>query len=439
MADNKHQAFLSRRRFLKGIGVAGGALTLSGPLAFRGMAQPQQVPVGALFAFTGGLSEFGPNFERAAQLAVDHINNAANQVFGGPIMRLVVEDTATAPSQGVDRASSLVNQQGVPAIIGALSSGVSQAVGESVTIDANVLQISPASTSPVFSGPPFDETFFRTTVTDVQQGVVAAMLARGEIVDGYSNDTASVMYTNNAYGQGLNDVFAAAFERRDGTVQAQVPHQAGTPEPTYVDDLEQALGDDPDIIVTPSYPGASTVFMQEALEQFDFTGFQHTDGTKSEDNIDALGIENLMGQHGTAPGSPSSRQAFQMFESMYADRYGRTPPLPFMAQCYDAAFIVGLTIAKAIADGEDPTSGTVLIDRIRNVSNPPGDTVGIGPEGSMAGLEQIDGGSDIDYSGASGEQNFNEVGDVAGAGIQIWKYGADGIETVTTVEDVPAE
>lgn len=438
MADHKQLAFVSRRRFLKGIGAAGGALTLSGPMVFRGMAQPPQVPVGALFAFTGGLSEFGPNFERAAQLAVDHINNAANQVFGGPIMRLVVEDTATAPSQGVDRANSLVNQEGVPAIIGALSSGVSQAVGESVTVDANVLQISPASTSPVFSGPPFDETFFRTTVTDVQQGVVAAMLARGEVVDGYSNDTASVMYTNNAYGQGLNDVFAAAFERRDGTVQAQVPHQAGTPEPTYVDDLEQALADNPDIIMTPSYPGASTVFMQEALEQFDFTGFQHTDGTQSEDNIDAVGIENLMGQHGTAPGSPDSREAFQMFDSMYAERYGRTPPLPFMAQCYDAAFIVGLTIAKAISDGVDVT-GPNLIDRIREVSNSPGETVSVGPEGSQAALEGIDGGDDIDYSGASGEQNFNDVGDVAGAGIQVWRYGEDGIENVTTVVDVPSE
>lgn len=438
MTDSKQQAFLSRRRFLKGIGVAGGALTLSGPFAFRGMAQPPQVPVGALFAFSGGLSEFGPNFERAALLAVDHVNRAANEVFGGPIMRLITEDTGTAPSQGVDRASALVNQQNVPAIIGALSSGVSQAVAESVTIDANVLQISPASTSPVFSVAPFDRTFFRTTVTDVQQGVVAAMLARGEIIEDYVNDSASVMYTNNAYGQGLNDVFAAAFERRGGSVLAEVPHQAGTPEPTYVDDLEQALADDPDIIVTPSYPGASTVFMQEALEQFDFTSFQHTDGTQSEDNIDAVGLENLLGQYGTAPGSPSDRGSFQQFESMYAERYGRTPPLPFMAQCYDAAFIVGLTIAQAIADGVDVT-GSALIDRIRTVSNPPGEVASVGPEGSLSALEMIDGGTDIDYSGASGEQNFNDVGDVAGAGIQVWQYGESGIERLQTIVDVPAE
>lgn len=439
MTDKKQQAFLSRRRFLKGIGVAGGALALSSPFGFRAAAQPPQVPVGALFAFSGGLAEFGPNFERAARLAVDHINNAANQVFGGPIMRLIAEDTGTAPSQGVDRASKLVNQDGVPAIIGALSSGVSQAVGESVTIDSNVLQISPASTAPILSFPPFDKTFFRTTVTDVQQGVVAAMLARGEIVEDYSNDAASVMYANNTYGQGLNDVFASAFERRGGTVLAQVPHQADTPEPTYVDDLEQALSDDPGTVVLPTYPAQASVFMQEALEQFDFTGFQHTDGTKSDADIpEALGRGNIAGQYGTAPGSPSDRNSFQQFESMYAERYGRTPPLPFMAQCYDAAFIVGLTIAKAIADGEDVT-GSVLIDRIRNVSNPPGEVSSIGPEGSMAALERIEGGTDVDFSGASGEQNFNDVGDVAGAGIQIWQYTDEGIDTIDTIVDVPAE
>ena len=439
MTQETKQTALTRRHFLKGIGAAGGALALSSPFAFRGMAQPPQVPVGALFAYSGGLAEFGPNFERAARLAVDHINSAANRVFGGPIMRLIAEDTGTAPSQGVDRASKLVNQDGVPAIIGALSSGVSQAVGESVTIDANVLQISPASTAPILSFPPFDTTFFRTTVTDVQQGVVAAMLASGEIVDGYANDTASVMYANNTYGQGLNDVFVAAFERRGGTVLAQVPHQADTPEPTYVDDLEQALGDDPGVVVLPTYPAQASVFMQEALEQFSFSSFQHTDGTKSDADIpDALGLDNLADQYGTAPGSPSSRESFQQFESMYAERYGRTPPLPFMAQCYDAAFIVGLTIAKAIADGED-VSGPALIDRIRNVSNPPGEGSSIGPEGSMTALERIEGGTDVDYSGASGEQNFNDVGDVAGAGIEIWKYGADGIESIDTIVDVPAE
>lgn len=433
---------VSRRRFLKGVGATAGTLALSGTFGHRAFSQlPPVVKVGTLFAFTGALSEFGPNFANAADLAARHINDAANQAFGGPIINLIHEDSGTAPSQGVDRAQKLVNVDRVPAVIGALSSGVSSAVAESVTIPAEVLQISPASTSPIFSASPFDETWFRTTASDALQGVVAAMLARGEIVSEYKQDTASAMFVNNPYGQGLKDVFQRAFEARGGTFLAAVPH-ASEPKPTYVEDLDKALADDPDIVFTPSYPGASTVYMVEALEQFNFTSFQHTDGTKSEENIKALGIENLDGQFGTAPGSNPDRAGFQTFQQAYAETFGRTPPLPFMDSAYDATIIAGLTVAKAIADGlsKDEITGPALIERIRQVSNPPGATVGVGAEEAVLALRLISDETDIDYAGAAGEQDFDEVGDVI-TPVEVWKYSAEagGIQSVQTILEVPAE
>src|SRR5690606_816666 len=151
----------------------------------------------------------------------DQLNAAATAVFGGPLIEIVSEDDGTNPSQGTDRARELVNTDGVVAIVGALSSGVTVTVADSVTIPGQIVTISPASTSPLVSQLPDDEDFiYRTVSSDALQGVVLAQLARGEIVDGLSYDRAAIIYVNNPYGQGLADAFAAAFERRGGTITA---------------------------------------------------------------------------------------------------------------------------------------------------------------------------------------------------------------------------
>src|SRR5690606_23310284 len=118
-------------------------------LAGLALAQPPVSKVGTLMSYTGALAEFCPAINNGAMLAAEQINAAATAVFGGPLIEIVTEDDGTNPSQGVDRARQLANTDGVVAIVGALSSGVSVAVAESVTIPGQVVQISPASTSPL--------------------------------------------------------------------------------------------------------------------------------------------------------------------------------------------------------------------------------------------------------------------------------------------------
>src|SRR5690606_40303354 len=147
-------------------------------LAGYGLAQPPVSNVGTLMSYTGALAEYGPAINNGAMLAADQLNAAATAVFGGPIINIVAEDDGTNPSQGTDRARKLINTDGVVAIVGALSSGVTVTVAESVTIPGQVVQISPASTSPLVATLPDDEDFFfRTVSSDALQGVVLAQLA----------------------------------------------------------------------------------------------------------------------------------------------------------------------------------------------------------------------------------------------------------------------
>jgi len=165
-------------------------------------APPPEAPplkIGQLNTFTGTLSYFGEVHRKAAALAVDHVN-LAGDVLGIAPMTIVARDTQTTPLVGVDAARALVDIDKVVAIVGALASGVTIPVAESVTVPNGILQISAASTSPAITGLDDNDFLFRTTVSDAAQGVVLGRLAR-EL--GYSS--ASALYINNAYGEGLAD------------------------------------------------------------------------------------------------------------------------------------------------------------------------------------------------------------------------------------------
>ena len=412
--------------------VALGALL--GAVGAAGFAQPTVVPIGALLDFTGPLGEFGAAHRDAAELAEAHINEAATAVFGGPIIRLIHEDAATSAALGVDRARKLVDVDGVPAIVGALASPVTIAVAEAVTAPAGVVQISQSSTSPLLSILEDDGFLFRTIGSDALQGVVAAQLARGELIPEYAFDRAATIYLNNPYGQGLNDAFVRAFEARGGTVTAQVPHP-DEPQPTYAAMLERVLAGDPEVVIAISYPGQATVYLAEARDLFGFTNFQYVDGTKSELIIEAMGADAVEGRLGTALGADPELGGFQAFEAAFEAVYGQRPPLPFMDSMYDAVAVIGMAVAKALVDGVEVT-GTVLRDNLRLVANPPGDVVGVNDFENAFRLLQA--GTSIAYTGAAGDVVFDEVGDVVTA-VEIWRYAGGTMEPlmIRGVDEIP--
>ncbi|MEW6045035.1 MAG: ABC transporter substrate-binding protein [Bacillota bacterium] len=405
-----------------------GRLTLRPLEALASQSALAPVKVGALLDFTGPLGEFGPHHRNALELAARQINQAAREVFGGPILQLIYEDASTTPSIGVDRARKLVEVDRVPAIIGALATGVTVPVAESVTIPAGVLQITHSGTSPLLSVLPADQgkdLLFRTVASDALQAVVAAQLAAGELVPGYRFSRAAVIYVNNPYGQGLASVFAESFKRRGGVVTAQVavPEE---PKPTYTPELAAALRDNPDVLVAATYPGQATVYLKEAVDVFGFKRFQFTDGTKSEEIVKVLGAGLVEGQLGTTPASDPQWAGWSRFAEAYQAAYGARPNLPYMDTAYDAVAVVGLAIARCLADGV-PVTGVNLRDRLRRVSNPPGERVGVGDFAQA--LRLIRQGRDVDYTGAAGEVDFDENGDVI-TPVEIWRYHGGAIETV---------
>jgi len=368
-------------------------------------AQPP-LKIGQLNSFTGDLSDFGASHRNASALAVDHINLAGGVL--DTTVTIVARDTQTSDVVGVDSARALVDVDKVVAVVGALASGVTIPVAKSVTVPNGIIQISAASTSPGLTAIEDNDFLFRTTVSDAIQGVILGRLAK-EL--GYTS--ASALYINNAYGQGLAEAFKKTFEEEGGTVQAIVPHESV--QPTYASELSRATDGNPDVLIAISYPESAEVYLREALEGQYIDTFLFVDGTKSVDLFDALGWDKFEGAQGTAPGSPVT-DARRTFDAGYEASFALPPPLPFIAETYDAVVLIALAAEKA----GSTTDSAAIRDALRDVAGPPGKIVGPGVDSITEALELIRDGKDINYEGAGGSQDFDAKGDVDST-IEIWK------------------
>ncbi|MBX5446686.1 ABC transporter substrate-binding protein [Sphaerobacter sp.] len=382
-------------------------------------ASGEALKIGMLAPFTGDLSDFGPAFWNAAMLAVEEINSAGG-VLGQPV-ELVRADDGTSPQQGVEEARRLVEVERVSAIIGAAASGVTLPIAESVTGPSGIVQISPASTSPALTDANDNDFLFRTTISDAAQGVVLAQLAQEQ---GFK--TACTMYTNNAYGQGLSEVFSREFERLGGKVLAQVPHEQE--QASYASELATCTEGNPDVLAAISYPESARVYLREAVEQGLVKNFLFVDGTKSEEQFADLGWDVFQGMWGTAPGALDTDEG-KSFDARYEQAYGRRPELPFLRESYDAVYVIALAAQKA--GSTDPTA---IRDAIREIANPPGETVTPGPDGWARALELIAAGTDINYEGAASPADFDDHGDVLKGAIEVWRVQGNAIVVQETRE-----
>jgi len=382
----------------------------------------QEVKVGTLLSYTGPLKEFGPNLKNGCELAAKQLKAAGLNIV------LIHEDSETSAIPATNAAKKLVEVDRVVAIVGALASGVTVPVAESVTCPSGVVQISPASTSPLITVLPSDkdaDVLFRTCPSDALQGVIAGKLAVT------FSKTASVLYVNSPYGQGLALQFEKSYEKRRGKVLAMVPHDEKAAE-SYTAELKRALEGKPDIICAFSYPDHAKVYIKEAIEFFKFKNFLYCDGTKSYDIVKAVGAKNVQGKWGTAPGAAKT-DSYVIFNADYRAEYGVLPPLPFITNAYDGTAVIGLAAFACKVKGMPITSKNIR-DNLRKVANPPGEVIQCGE--FKKAFELLDQGKDINYEGAAGSVDFDENGDVV-TPIEIWRYLKGDMVTVTVEMLIP--
>jgi len=401
------------RKFLK-VGVVFVALAFG-----SAMAQSCTVTIGSVMALTGSLGVLGQAIAQGAQLAVSDLNAAGG--VNGCTVKLSLSDDQTQANVGVDAAKKLVDVQHVPAIVGALSSGITTAVLTSVTAPSKVILISPASTSPTLTDlgkqGKTGGYFFRTAPSDALQSVAIAKVA----MDNDINKVA-VLYLNNAYGQGLADAFNTAFTKLGGTVTQSVVYNPD--QPSYRAEVSKALRGGPQALFLIGYPGDGTTIAREWVASGGPQTWLLPDGLEDQHFVDDVGAQYFKTVYGTASGSTTT-PSLQTFRKEFQDKYGKVPTQAYVTNAYDATVIVGLAMEYA----HTTTDTAAIRDAMRKVTDPNGQKVyaGVNELEAAHGLMKL--GTTVQYIGAVGPIHFNQYGDIAGP-YNLWTV-KDGSVTET--------
>jgi ABC-type branched-subunit amino acid transport system substrate-binding protein len=378
--------------------------------------------IGDSLPLSGDLADFGPPGEKAADIAVDQINEAISEAGVDHTVEIVHEDNETNPQAAVQAARKLVESDGASCIAGAWASADSIPTFESVSSREGVLQISPASTSDeitTLDDP--DGLMNRTSPPDSFQGPTLAEYMDQEL-GGAEGVTVNVGARNDAYGTGLADTFGAAWEELGGTVGEEVIYDPE--QPSYDSEAGQITSGNPEAIVIVDFPETYNKMGPALVRTGDFdasTAFM-TDGLASSELPASAGPEATEGARGTAPGAPEEDEASVAFNDLYEQSDPRdVDRMTFDSQNFDAVILCYLA---AVAAGS--TDGTDMAAEVREISGPPGDKFTW--EQLPDAIEALQNGDDIDYVGAAGELDMDEAGDATAGVYDIYRYRNEEID-----------
>ncbi len=387
---------------------------LAGMLGCSSVYAACSTTIGSVMSLTGSLGVLGQQIAKGAQLAVADLNAAGGA--NGCTVALSLLDDQTSASVGVDAAKKLVDVQHVPAIVGALSSGVSAAILTSVATPSKVVLISPASTSPTFTqlgkDGKTDGYWFRTTPSDALQGVAMAKVA----LDAGLKKVA-VLYLNNAYGQGLATEFANAFAKLGGSVTQNVVYNPS--QPSYRSEVNKALSPTPDALFLIGYPGDGTTIAREWISSGGPQKFLLPDGLQSQDFVNDVGVQYMKNVYGTAAGSVTT-PSLDTFKQEFQAKFGELPTQAYIPNAYDGTVLIGLAMSYAKS-----TAAPAVRDGIRKVTDPKGEKIYAGATQLKKAMQLLAQKKAIQYVGASGPLQFDQYGDID-APMVVWSVDSGG-------------
>ncbi len=369
---------------------------------------------GYILPETGPLAFLGPPQIEAVKLAVDEIN-AAGGVLGNDVS-VSSGDEAGDPTVAAQSAQRLLGE-GVDAIVGAASSGMSLSFIDAVT-GAGVAQCSASNTSPTFTDYSDNGLYFRTAPTDALQGPV---LAETIVADGHTN--VAILARADDYGQGLLNATKAALEEQGATVVAEIVYD---PEAANFDsEVQQVANAGADAVALIAFDEGAQLLtgMIEAGVGPQDVAVYGADGLRSNDLaglVDPNDPAVLDGMKGTAPAGEASEE----FLTRFKDASG-LEDTTYAAQAYDCTILMALGAVAAQSD-----AGADLAAKVVEVSK--GGTKCTSFE-ECAGL--LADGEDIDYDGASGSVDFVDAGEPETGTYEVWAIDAEGkVSTVSTQE-----
>ena len=393
----------------KGVRVLGAAmLCMAGSSLFNTTMAACEHKVGAVLSLTGAYGAHGVPISRAAQLGVEQVNEAREALGVGCELVYDVRDSNTQASVAVDAARKLIDLEGVTALVGPISSGITAPLLSSVTVEKDVVVVATASTSSTFTNMgKRGETkglFFRTLSSDSLQAVAAAMMAYEA---GFRKP--AIIYFNNDWGKNNQAGFIDAFKALGGEIGNSVPFNPD--QPSYRSEITKTLEGNPDSLYMLSNTQDGVKHFRDWIRFDGPQNFIMPQGMNDSAFVDTVGSDLLKNAWFISPGTPAN-SSLEKMESDFQVRWDATPKGPGRNSGYDAGVLIGLAMVTADMRGLD-TSGSTLAKIIREITGPDGEQHYGSVDGLKAAINAIKAGKNIWYVGATGPIDFDPYGDVA--------------------------
>ena len=382
---------------------------------------PAVLVLGSMLPATGDLAYLGPPEFAGVEMALEEID-AAGGVLGSPITYIEGDsgDTSTdIASQTVD--SQLA--QGVNAIIGAASSGVSLTVIDKITSNG-VVQFSPANTAPILTTYADNGLYFRNSPSDVLQG---AVIAQSAVDAGITN--MAVVARQDPYGEGLAAATVKNFTDAGGTITSDILYDPAAP--SFEAEVAEIKAGGPDAVAVIGFE-ETVKLVQEMIKQG--VGPADVQLYLVDVNLSTTAFEDFPA--GTMDGTVGTVLSGSVDLTTFNDRLLAFDPAltDFSSgpQSYDATMVIALAAQKAgCASGVDIAAALP-------------DVAGNGGEECTTYadcLALLAAGTEIDYMGVTGGVDFNEFGDLLEGTISINEYTSNTefseIGSVTAVVPLP--
>jgi branched-chain amino acid transport system substrate-binding protein len=237
------------------LGIAFGA-SLALSLVGAWGAAAQDITIAVAGPMTGGESAFGRQLQNGAEQAVADIN-AAGGVLGKKL-KLEVGDDACDPKQARSIAEKLAGM-GIPFVAGHFCSSSSIPASEAYA-ESNVLQITPASTNPLFTERKLWNVL-RLCGRDDQQGVVAADF----LVKNFKDKNIAILNDKSTYGKGLADETKKALNKAGVQEKMFESYNKGDKDFTAI--VSRLKRDNIDLVYVGGYHQESGLLVRQMRDQ----------------------------------------------------------------------------------------------------------------------------------------------------------------------------
>ena len=365
----------------------------------------------------------------AAELAIREVMRAgglAERPVG--IVKCTNEANSMIDAMGQNAANAFVteylaNEIGAVAIVGP---NASDRVDDAFSIAERfgTLLMSPMASSTALTSLDGDTSSYaepgllwRTVPPDDIQGDALAAYAREQGLD-----RVAVVFEDAPYGEGIAEAFQAGAETETSLIDMR-PYTASS-SASLSEQIDAARNSTVDAVLFVSSQGSDiAVFLQAVVDwgRFDDKRILLADVARDStvfESVADLNADVLARVHGTAP-APVQTPVYDTFAAEYALSYPGFEADRRTALAYDAAWLV-LHGAAWAQYNEGAMTGLGVARGLRQLSDPGGEPIDVGPSDWVALQAQFGEGERVDVRGASGELDYDKDTAETSSAIEVW-------------------